>query len=395
MRGVGQGDELDVISQRGGTGLVGHAQRKWDNVVLGAVQEHLADTQRDQRHRGAQLVGLGELGGRAPEECLDDAVPQAQFLGTHKVRYRRERDDAAHLERRGAVVRLSGAEAMARGEPQDEVASRRVSEHDHPVQVQRPGVREGPQVVGAPRDILQGSGPAASGVAHAPVLQVPGREAPPREIRAQVPRVLQVVPGAPEASVHHQHDGMGANTRGQAQLAEVVFSVAIGQPGVRGRRRRVEHPERIHVRVLEAGGGEEELEPVIALPEPIGERADEGPEQHVGQLLVGEHQLVQQIPLDDPHRALRVGNGVGRSRVVRDNGHFPKILAFFQDAERFLANSRHILGDAHLAPGDDEHLLAGFPLAEQEGAPGIGAGTGDGGHLGKLALGQALEERNL
>src|SRR5229473_1041938 len=147
---------------------------------------------------------------------------------------------------------------------------------------------------------------------------------------------------------------------------------------------------------LEAGGQREEgLDLVVRLPQPRGERAHEGPEQLVRQVLVQEHQLLEVCLLDDEQRTGEVRGGVGRARRVVDQRHLPEVAAGLQDGERLLPHSRHHLGDAHLSGGDDVHLGPDFTFLEDALVRLELLLRRDGTHLLQVVRGQIREERDL
>src|SRR5205814_7204687 len=102
--------------------------------------------------------------------------------------------------------------------------------------------------------------------------------------------------------------------------------------------------------------------------QPRRERAYEGPQEHVGELLVSEHDLIELLALQLIKLAGAVGDGVGRPGAVFDQRHLAEVLAALENGERLFADAGHHLRDANLALRDDEHRGAGITLAEDVGA---------------------------
>src|SRR5256886_8832123 len=64
------------------------------------------------------------------------------------------------------------------------------------------------KMIGAPRDVLQRSGPAAAGVSNPPVFETPRGQSSVCECRAEMTDIFQVVFRPPESAVDHDHDRM-------------------------------------------------------------------------------------------------------------------------------------------------------------------------------------------
>src|SRR2546422_1969994 len=64
------------------------------------------------------------------------------------------------------------------------------------------------KMIGAPRDVLQSSGPAAARFSNPAVFETPRGEAGAGEFRAEMTDIFQVVVRPPESAVDHDHDRM-------------------------------------------------------------------------------------------------------------------------------------------------------------------------------------------
>src|SRR5579863_430802 len=120
-------------------------------------------------------------------------------------------------------------------EPNGEMAAGGVTNGDDTLEIKRIFFRENTKVVRTLSDIEEGVGPRSSGVANAPVLEVPRGDASVSERRAQVAGVFEAVLRAPEAAVNHDSHGMRTGALGQAQIAELKLVSSVGQTDV-GRR---------------------------------------------------------------------------------------------------------------------------------------------------------------
>src|SRR5258708_1668934 len=167
-------------------------------------------------------------------------------------------------------------------------------------------------------------------------------------------------------------------------------------PSVRSVRSVVDVALAFLGRGLEAGReGEEGLDLVVGLAQARRERAHEGPEQLVGQVLVQEQQLFHVSFLDHVQGAGHVRRGIGRARRVVDQRHLAEVAPRLEDGERLLAHSRDHLGDAYLPGSDEVHLRPHFPFLEDALVGAHLLLGGDGGYFCQMVVGQVREERDL
>src|SRR5438128_5558530 len=102
------------------------------------------------------------LAGHAADEAGGSAVRTDALSGLAQVRDRRQRD-----HRQPSSFRS----------PESEMASRRVADQRDPLSVERIAAGELVHELDRPRDVVARPGAAASDVADAPVLDVPGGDA--------------------------------------------------------------------------------------------------------------------------------------------------------------------------------------------------------------------------
>ena len=159
---------------------------------------------------------------RAAEKFCRSVVAEVKLPGAVEVKHAGQRDRATNR-------RLVG------GESERELTSRGMPHHDEPIEFQRIAfcnLRNKPEAVG---DVLECSGPAATGIAHPPIFQAPGRDTAGGESSANVPGMGEIILRAPEATVYENGNRMRAFAGGPAQVGELVRVSAIVQ--ALGRRR--------------------------------------------------------------------------------------------------------------------------------------------------------------
>src|SRR5206468_9857266 len=104
-------------------------------------------------------------------------------------------------------------------DPEGEVAARGVADAGDPGEVE--WCVDGAQEVGRGRDVDERLRPPATR-ADSPVLDVPGRGAPVREVDAEIGHQRPVVPGPPVAAVHDDHDRVRAYALRPAEPADLA-----------------------------------------------------------------------------------------------------------------------------------------------------------------------------
>ena len=81
-------------------------------------------------------------------------------------------------------------------------------------------------------DVFECPRPSSSGISYTAVLNIPTNEASLRERRARETRMLEIVAGTPEPAMNEHRRGKWPITLGKAQIAELIFIVAVAQPRV-------------------------------------------------------------------------------------------------------------------------------------------------------------------
>jgi len=113
---------------------------------------------------------------------------------------------------------------MACRQPECEVPAGRVADRDDPGWVDT--VETGKRI-GSGRDVLERAGPAASLLAHPPVLDVPDGEAPARKVVRQWRHQRAVPPPLPETSVNEDDRRARPLTDRQVEIPDLVGMVAV------------------------------------------------------------------------------------------------------------------------------------------------------------------------
>jgi hypothetical protein len=96
-----------------------------------------------------------------------------------------------------------------------------MAEQRDAVEVEWRRARELLDVVDGAKDVVESAGPAAAGIAEAPVLDVPRRDPVRGEIEAQMAGVGEGVDRLPVPTVHHHDDRVRAGARRKPQVAEL------------------------------------------------------------------------------------------------------------------------------------------------------------------------------
>jgi hypothetical protein len=153
-------------------------------------------------------------------------------------------DDALERERVFYVKVAGGREFVPRGEPESKVASGGVAQGNDASEIKMMLSGDSSEVIGGVADVLEAAGPAATLVAEAAVLDVPGGDAAGGEIGSDGAKeiecdraIIEVTEfGEPAAAVHDDDDGMRATAGWDAEFAELQRTGAVGDScGGRGR----------------------------------------------------------------------------------------------------------------------------------------------------------------
>ena len=107
-----------------------------------------------------------------------------------------------------------------------------MSENDQAPGINRVSAGQLPQELISGGYVFKASGPASAGISDTAVLNIPTNEASLRERRARETRMLEIVAGTPEPAMNEHRRGKWPVTLGKAQIAELIFIVAVAQPRV-------------------------------------------------------------------------------------------------------------------------------------------------------------------
>src|SRR5262245_29229360 len=109
------------------------------------------------------------------------------------------------------------------------MAARRMANGDHPIEVERIGLRNLSQMIGGSRHVFKSARPAPALIADPAVFDAPGRDAGLGERRAQMAHIRKAVLRHPTPAMNHDGDGMRPRALGQSQVAELKFVRAVSQ----------------------------------------------------------------------------------------------------------------------------------------------------------------------
>ena len=134
-----------------------------------------------------------------------------------------EAGDRGEADRRGEIGDL-------RGDPQGEMASRRMTEHygARRIATVLRGVLAGEGH--GEFHVVEGAGPAAAGFADAAVFDVGGGESGNSEGLAHRSGMQEIVADAPESSVNHDDERTSCAVRGAAEIYELTGLVPVILP---------------------------------------------------------------------------------------------------------------------------------------------------------------------
>ena len=218
-------DEGDLVA--GGARGVEIGEIRLVMDVVGSDDEHLPDPER-QPGSGRGVRPAVRMHGRgAAEQARDQTVVVAPAVRRLEVDHAGERDDAVDREGRPAQ------RPRARGDRRRSARQARRGQ-GRAGSAWRAGARTRARL-----DVVEGARPAAAGVAEAPVLDVPRRDAVGGEVDAQVPGMGQVVDRLPVAAVEHDDERERPAACRQAQVTELEWLVAVDDTRVGVGRRRL------------------------------------------------------------------------------------------------------------------------------------------------------------
>ena len=221
-------DELDLAPGRARGPLVAASQLDRHGFVERPVHEQRGHAERQQAHRVADGVTLGELLGRAAHQRARSAAAPRTPVGAGEVAHAGLRDDARDCHGRGAGDVSGGAlgEFVAAGGPQREVAAGGVP--DDRDRVEQEWRVELGEVVNRGGDVRERRGPAAA-AAHAPVLDVPHGPAARDEVAGEAAHHGPSVASPPRAAVDQDDHRVRLRAGRQVQLGALGAMGAVAE----------------------------------------------------------------------------------------------------------------------------------------------------------------------
>ena len=168
---------------------------------------------------------VGNIGGRAAEKGRSSVIAQVQLPGAAQVEHAGERK---HM-RYGALKRCETEREMATGGVSGDAELFEVEPRDGII------FMFAQCAIGA-ADILKCSGPSAAGIAHAPVLDVPGGDTGLLQGVAKMSGVSEIIFRAPIAAVNEEDDWMRAFSGRNADVNELIWVLAVREAQIGLRR---------------------------------------------------------------------------------------------------------------------------------------------------------------
>jgi hypothetical protein len=201
--------------------LVALGERKWHRIVLGPMNQLLAQVQGQELSRGGCRVMVRNCLGRSAHEVADDPAPKVQPKSLGKVGHSGERHDALEPKRVWPVERRLRGDLVAAAQPERKVPSRGVAKRHRTVGKDGEAPGELRDEVGCSPNILQGPREASARLPDPPVLKTEDGVAGLGEGCAKVAQMGQVILRPPEAAVDGDDQRVGARTRREPEVAEL------------------------------------------------------------------------------------------------------------------------------------------------------------------------------
>ncbi len=200
--GAWQDAQLALVTDRLRGRCVGLGDGHRDGLVVLAVQQQLRDSEWQAFARRGKRVPLRKVFGRAAQEGSGRLVRRRSVGRESKVGDARLRHDSARSHpwcRAGRITR----ERRAGSSPESEMPARAVPDHPDAFEIQ--WYIELAQEIDPRGHVRERLGPAAA-VPDAPVLEIPGGDAPMDEVFAELRHHRAVVGRLPEAAVDDDDD---------------------------------------------------------------------------------------------------------------------------------------------------------------------------------------------
>lgn len=152
------------------------------------MNQYLPGVWNRKLHGVGLPVVIGYIAGRATKKLDDRVIAKVELVSALEVDNAGQRDDALHP-------------AFVSCKAKSKLAPSRVTNHQQFLRIEIVLLLVLNENVVCPANVVEGGGPSVSFVAHAPVLKVGGHELSGGEGRAQVPSMVQAVPGTPETTM--------------------------------------------------------------------------------------------------------------------------------------------------------------------------------------------------
>src|SRR5690349_8170503 len=106
----------------------------------------------------------------------------------------------------------------------------RVSDCNHTAQIEIQARGKGNEMIGACGNVIESSGPAATGIADPAVLQIPRCEPCMGQCFTDRPDVFQIVLGSPKSSMNNNCDGIRSSRFRNSNFSVLIRIVSVWNP---------------------------------------------------------------------------------------------------------------------------------------------------------------------
>jgi uncharacterized protein (DUF1684 family) len=198
------------------------AHRERDAIIGGAMNHHLRHVERQQRGGRGGGVAVRHPVEAAAEQFRGCSPTQIEPPAHVQIIDARLADDpyqrrSWHIKRH--FWQMPPGEAGIGGQPQGQMAACRMPDGNNALLID---LWQRAQKSGGVRDIEQGVGPAAASIAQAPILNIPGRNPPRRQVSCQPIHQPVIVGHPPEAAMNQDGRWKWPLTAWQVQLCKVL-----------------------------------------------------------------------------------------------------------------------------------------------------------------------------
>ena len=159
----------------------------------------------------------GNFQRRSSEKAGNGVVAEMQLIAFVQIEHAGERKDPAYRR-------------LMRSQAESKLAAGRMSGDAQALQVELRAVLMESEQCSA--YVFEGTRPAPAGIAHAAILNVPRCNADLLQGMAEMPRVSEVIPGAPVAAMNEEDDWVRAVAFGHPDIDELIGVRAVGQAQV-------------------------------------------------------------------------------------------------------------------------------------------------------------------